>query len=118
MATARSKDSKSPKTRRPPATTPEVREQQLVSLTMDVVERELRDGTASSQIKMHFLKMGSTRENLEQERLRRENQILEAKREAMESQKRVEELYSEAMQAFRTYSGQPSLDDEGDDYDN
>lgn len=116
MATRRTAGSKATSPRRPPATTPEEREQQLVMLAMDVAEKQLLNGTASAQVITHFAKLGSTREALEQERLRKENLILEAKREALASQKRVEELYAQAMDAFRTYSGEsPSSED--DDYD-
>ena len=63
----------------PPAKTPEDREAQLVSLAYDFAEEQFRNGTASSQVTSHFLKMGSTREHLEQERLRKENLLLTAK---------------------------------------
>lgn len=92
------------------ATTDEGRESQLVSKTLDLVERQLDDGTASSQVMTHFLKIGSTRERLEQDRLRREVELLEAKVEQLASGKRVEELYSEALSAMREYNGQVSDD--------
>lgn len=72
---------------------------------MDLAGRQIRDGTASSQVITHYLKLGSSRERLEQERLQNENVLLEAKKEALESQKRVEELYGNAIQAMRAYSG-------------
>lgn len=76
------------------------------------------DGTASAQVITHFLKARSTRERLEQERLARENILLGAKAEAMESAKRVEALFEEAMLAFRGYSGQevPETNDHQDGY--
>jgi len=100
--------------RRRPATTEEGRENQLVSLAIDLVEKQLIDGTASSQVITHYLKLGSTREKLEQERLGRENQLLVSKVEAMESGKKVEELYADALNAMRSYAGQeePQVDDE------
>ena len=91
--------------RRPPASTPEGRENQLIGLAVDLTEQQLREGTASSQIITHYLKLGSTREKLEQERLKRENELLSAKVEAMESVKRIEELYSTALNAMRSYAG-------------
>lgn len=91
---------------RRPSTTIEGREGQLVSLAIDLAEKQMIEGTASSQVITHYLKLGSTREKLEQERLANENLMLRAKAESMESQKRVEELYTEAMDAFRAYSGQ------------
>lgn len=112
MAARRTSESKRSSTRRPPATTPEAREQQLVSKAVDLAEKQIENGTVSAQVLTHYLKLGSTREALEQERLRNENLLLIGKREAMESQKRVEELYSEAMKAFRTYSGQDTGEDD------
>jgi hypothetical protein len=94
------------KRRRPPAPTPEGRENQLVALAVDRAEQQLRDGTASAQVITHYLKLGSTRERLEQERLAHEVELLAAKREALASQHRVEELYTEAINAIRSYSGQ------------
>lgn len=101
--------------RRRPATTPEARENQLVSLAVDLAERQLKDGSASSQVISHYLKLGSSREKLEQERLRRENVLLKTKAEAMESAKRVEELYGQALSAMRSYAGQTFTDAMDDD---
>ena len=92
-------------TRRKPATTPEGRENEMVSLAHDLAEEQIRNGTASSQVITHFLKLGSTRERLEQQRLEHENELTRVKIEALESQKRVEELYMEALSAMRSYAG-------------
>lgn len=91
---------------RRPAMTDEVRESQLVAAAMNLAEKQMQEGTASSQVITHFLKLGSTRERLEQDRLRRENELLTAKVESMASAKRVEELYAAALDAMRTYAGQ------------
>jgi hypothetical protein len=109
MATRRIPE-KPTKTRRPPATTPEGRENQLISLAVDLTEKQLAEGTASSQIITHYLKLGSTREKLEQERLAQENELLRAKIEAMASVKRVEELYETALNAMRSYAGQEPME--------
>jgi hypothetical protein len=77
----------------------------MVSLAIDLAERQIKDGSASSQVITHFLKLGSTREQLEQQRLEHENELTRVKIEALESQKRVEELYKEALNAMRLYSG-------------
>lgn len=90
---------------RRPATTEENRESQLVSLAIDLAERQLSEGSASSQVITHYLKLGSSREKLEQERLRRENDLLTSKVEMLASAKRVEELYSAALNAMRSYAG-------------
>jgi hypothetical protein len=104
----------SPSYNRRPATTPEAREHELVNLAEKLAEKQLREGTASAQVISHYLKLGSTRERLEQERLAEENGLLRAKRDDLESRKRVESLYEEALNAMRAYSGQAptrSVDD-------
>lgn len=100
-----------------PATTPLAREKQIVSAAMDLAEEQIRGGTASAQVITHFLKLGSSREMLEQERIANENTLLQAKADALASQARVEELYELAINAMRAYSGQAPLgvDDEYDD---
>lgn len=103
------------KSRRPPATTPEARENQLISLAVDLAEKQMREGTASSQTISHFLKLGSSREKLEQERLSRENELLAEKAASLASQKRVEELYRTALDAMRSYAGQEPIGNT-DDY--
>lgn len=90
---------------RRPATTMENRENQLISLASDLAEKQLRDGSASAQVVTHFLKLGSTRERLEHERLKNENLLLSAKIESLASTRRVEELFEQALNAMRAYSG-------------
>jgi hypothetical protein len=113
MASRLKTDSEKSRPRRPPATTPEARENQLISKAVDLAERQLSDGTASAQVISHYLKLGSSREKLEQERLVEEIELQKQKRESMASAARVEELYSAAINAMRSYAGQeplPSLD--------
>ena len=88
-----------------PATTPEGRENQLISLAYDLVEKRIRQGTATSQETTHFLKLGSSRERLEQERLTHENELTAVKIAALASQQATEELYRDALNAMRTYAG-------------
>ena len=104
----------SPKKTIRPALTPEARENQLISLAVDLAEKQLLEGTASSQVITHYLKLGTYKEKLEQEKLRKENELLEAKTDAIQSAKRVEELYANALNAMRTYSG---FEGEHDDVD-
>jgi hypothetical protein len=92
-----------PSRRTAPATTPEGRENQLVSLAYDLVEERFKDGTASATETVHFLKLGSTRERLEQKRLEAEVQLQLAKIETLGSQARMEELTAEAIAAMRSY---------------
>lgn len=95
-----------------PALTEENREKQLVCLAIDLAEKQLREGTASSQVITHYLKIGSGREKLERERLEEENKLLRAKTKALEEQKEIKELYIGALKAMRRYSGQGDVDDE------
>ena len=88
-----------------PALSEENRENQLVSLAMDLAEKQLQEGTASSQVITHFLKAGTAKYEYELEKLRRENQLLEAKTEALQSSKNIEELYGNAIKAMRDYGG-------------
>ena len=97
-----------------PALTPEARENQLISLAVDLVEQRLIDGTASSQETTHFLKLGSIKNRLEMEKLEEENRLLKAKTESIQSQKRVEELYAEALNAMRSYAGQVGDNDDNE----
>lgn len=99
-----------------PALTPEARENQLIYLATNLAEQQLRDGTASSQVITHYLKLGSSKEKLEQEILRENKKLLTAKTEAIQSAKRVEELYTEAIAAMRQYSGNGVIEDEPEDY--
>lgn len=98
--------------RRPPATTIEARENQLIALAVDLAEKQLSDGTASSQVITHYLKLGSTKERLEKEILEKQKDLLQAKTESIHSAKKVEELYKNALDAMRSYSGKEVVDDE------
>lgn len=113
---AKRRSSEQPEGRRRPATTPEARENQLVSAAHDLAEKQIASGTASSQVITHFLKLGSTRERLEQERLTHENELTRVRIENLESQKRMEELYADAINAMRSYSGQPPVEEIDDGY--
>lgn len=94
---------KLPKTR--PASTVEARENQMIALAVDLAEKQLREGTASSQIIAHFLKLGSTKERIEKEILEKQKDLIEAKTQNLQSAKHIEELYENALNAMRNYSG-------------
>lgn len=98
-----------------PALTPESRSNQLVSLAYDLAERQLREGTASSQVITEFLKLGSAENKLKMEKLEAENEFLRAKAEKLQSEQRSEELFAEAIKAMSRYHGQS--DEESDEYD-
>lgn len=88
-----------------PALTPEARENQMIYLATELAEQQLRDGTASSQVITHFLKLGSSKEKLEQQILEEQKKLITAKTEMLESSKRIEELYANAINAMREYGG-------------
>lgn len=90
--------------KRPPRS-PEEAEDRLISLATTRAEMMLAEGTAPPSVVIHYLKLGTSREKLEQERLRAENKMLKAKAEALESAARGEEAYAEVLRAFRAYSG-------------
>lgn len=98
-----------------PGLTPESREDQLVALAINLAEQQLLEGTASSQVISHFLKIGSTKERIEREILKEQKDLIKAKTEILKSEKRTEELYDEAIKAMRRYSGQESVIDEDEE---
>lgn len=96
--------------KRRPAANPEARENQLISLAIDLAEKQLMEGTATSQVIAHFLKLGSSSEKIEQRMKKQQADLIEAKTESIKSAQRVEELYQNALNAMRAYSG--ASDDE------
>lgn len=105
MAKAKTTSSNEPKRRIRPATTPEARENQMISLAEDLAEKQLLEGTASSQVITHYLKLGTTKARLELEREKKEIELITAKTENLQSAKHIEELYMEALNAMRSYGG-------------
>ena len=106
MGKAKAAEASEPMRKMRPALDPDVREQQLISMAVDLAERQFRDGTASSQVTTEYLKRGSPKALLEIEKLRKEIQLLEAKTQAIKDTQRMEEVYTNAMNAFKMYSGQ------------
>jgi len=105
MAKVKSVDSDKRNKKMRPALTPEARENQLIYLAIDLAEQQLRDGTASSQVITHYLKLGSSKDRLEKEILEKQKDLITAKTEALQSSKRIEELYADAITAMRQYGG-------------
>lgn len=93
------------------AINPEARENQLIDLAVDLAEKQLAEGTASPMVIAHYIKMGSTKERLEREKLKRENEHLRAKTESLQSAKRLEEIYQNAIDAFMDYRGVDRFED-------
>jgi Rps23 Pro-64 3,4-dihydroxylase Tpa1-like proline 4-hydroxylase len=83
----------------------------MIALAVDLAEQQLIKGTASSQVISHYLRLGSTKEKLEKEILEQQKELIKAKTEAIQSAKKVEELYLDALNAMKRYSGQGGMDD-------
>ena len=94
-----------------PALTPEARENQMISLAVDLAERQLRDGTASSQVITHYLKLGSTKDRIEKEILEKQKELIEAKTKSYQSAEEMKEMYLNALEAMKRYSGHGEPDD-------
>lgn len=111
MARVKSNGSSDSPRKRRPALSTEARESQLISAAVDLAEKQLIEGTASSQVITHYLKLGTAKEKLEREKLEQEIEMLRAKTKAMESAEEVEKLYRDALNAMRNYSGHGESDD-------
>lgn len=98
-----------------PALTPEAQENQMIYLATKLAEKQLQEGTASSQVITHYLKLGSTKEKVEREILEEQKKLITAKTEALQSAKKIEELYSNAIAAMKQYSGQNHVEDDEDE---
>lgn len=97
---------------RPPARTVQDRENQVIGIAYDLAEKQLREGTASSQIIYHFLKLGTEKERLEREILREQKKLISAKTGSIESQQNMDKMYKDAIEAMKRYSGNGGSDDE------
>lgn len=117
MAKTAPPNSPAPHPKMRPAISPDARENQMISLAESVAEEQLRNGTASSQVIVHYLKLGSTKERIEKEILERQKELITAKTEALQSAKRVEELYANAIAAMKRYSGGGGSEEEEEEDD-
>lgn len=111
MATSKKSSNESKTHRQRPATTIEGRENQMIALAIDQAEKDLREGKASPSVVIHFLKLATTKEQLEKEKLIEENRLLKAKTEALTSAEESKEMYLKAINAFKRYSGNGVDDD-------
>lgn len=108
-----SADGKQKRTKRR-ALSPEAREQQMISLAIDLAEQQLMDGTASSQVITHYLKLGSSKERKDLEKAEAEIALMKARIASLEREERIEELFKSALDSFKVYSGQAvTAEDEG-----
>ena len=97
---------------RPPAISPEARENQMISMAVSLAEQQLRDGTASSQIITHYLKLGTMKEQLELEKTRAEVELMKAKAKAISDAEERDQMYKKAIEAMRIYQGVGGESDE------
>ena len=101
----------------PAAKTPELREQQMISLADELAEKQLREGTASAQVITHYLKLASSRERLEQARIKREIDLLEVKKAQIASMQQSQDLFEKALAAMSSYQPQREYERSEDEYD-
>lgn len=111
MGKARAVRSSEPMRKMRPALSPDARENQMISLAVDLAEKQLTEGTASSQVISHYLKLASSKERLEKEILEKQKELMDAKTQAIKSAQKSEELFANAINAFKNYRGQGDSDD-------
>ena len=112
MRKAKAADCQSSRKKMRPALTPEARENQMISLAVDLAEKQLMEGTASSQVITHYLKLGSTKERIEKEILEKQKELIDAKTQSLKSAQRLEELYKNSYEAMKQYSGRGGDEDD------
>lgn len=105
-----------PKRPRRRAQTPEERENQLIALALDRVEERMLNGTASGQEYVQFIRMASSKARAENEKLKLELDLVRAKTENLRQQQRTDEMFANAIAAFKRYSGASDDDEEEDVY--
>lgn len=104
-------DSQDVQTKLSPALDPTSRENQMINYAVNLAEKQLREGTASSQVITHYLKLGTQKEKMELEKMELEKQLLQAKTEALQANKRADETYVEVLKALQIYSGKAKRED-------
>ena len=112
MAKVIKNTTESPPRKMRPAIDPEARENQMISIAEDLAEQRLLDGTASNQLIVHYLKLGTTRERLEKKRIEQEIELQKAKTKALANAEEIKVLYENALKAMRNYGGYGDPDDE------
>lgn len=105
MPKAKVETSSPQRKKRRPALDPKAREDQLISLANDVAEQQMLDGTVSSQVLTHYLKLGTAKAKLELKLLEKEEALIDAKIDKIESEKKQDEMYQEVLDALKIYNG-------------
>lgn len=95
-----------------PALTLEASETENIALAINEAKRQLMNHTASSQVIVHYLRLGTVERELELEKMRRENELLEAKTKSIRDSARSSESSERALAAFKRYSGNFTTPDE------
>ena len=101
----------------PPPLTVQGKENYMINLAMDLAEKQLREGTASSQTINHFLQLGCVKESLKRDQLEEEIKLLRAKTKALEEEADRKQLYADAIKAFQIYNGSSEVEDDYEEYD-
>lgn len=94
------------------SSTPEAMENEIIAMAYELAAQRIANGTATSAELVHFLKMGSQKDRLEKANLEKDLELKQAKTEALQSAKRVEELYTDAIEAMRSYAGYQNIEDD------
>ena len=94
-----------------PATTPEEQENRMISLAVELAEKQLRDGTAATPLINHYLRLATVKERKEVEKLALETELLKARTDQIGSAARSDQMYEKAINAFREYSGSTEVID-------
>lgn len=105
MADKNDKASSKKSKRRPPSLSISSREDELISLAVNLAEKQLREGTATSQVISHYLKLASSKERLEREMLLKQNELIQAKIDSLRANQNTEKLYADAIEAMKAYGG-------------
>lgn len=106
----------SPRRPRRRAQTPEERENQLIALALDRVEERMQNRTATAQEYIQFIRMASSKARAEADKVALELELVKAKTENLRMQQKNEEMFSNAIKAFKRYSGADSEEDDEDLY--
>lgn len=89
---------------RPPMD-PDARENEMINLASNLAEQQLRDGTASSQVITHYLKLGTAKARLEKTLLQEQINLAKAKTKSYQTAEQTEATIREAVEAMKRYKG-------------
>lgn len=102
---------------RPPAMTAEGHQNYMISLAMSCAEKQMKEGSASSAVICHYLKLASKKEDIELEKAKAELELMRAKTKQIESQEASDRMYAEALRSLGLYKGERLEGDDDDEED-